>query len=104
MRAAFWLLADLEIEPYLYVVSDEFEGETQGEAYLEVLSVSRRLRDPYFDPFRVKLITTGDPLGKTAVELLNAFHHGVGVAPRRGDFGNTTAYVVHIYPNLAPVA
>jgi hypothetical protein len=62
VTAAFWLRANKEDSSYLYIASDEFNDKKLGVGYGEVLRIAAEMRDPNFDPFRVKLVRPGDLL------------------------------------------
>jgi hypothetical protein len=100
--AAFWLKASEEGLWYLYVASDEFSDKNLDVAYGEVLRVAGEMRNPYFDPFQVKLIKGDHPLAKAALEILQRFPGRMATRLHRRNFGGTSADEVYIYPT--PVA
>ena len=73
VQAAFWLKATEDSSWYLYVVSDQITDENFDVAYGEVLTLAPNIRDPNFDPFRVKVIGIDDPLAKAALDIYRQF-------------------------------
>ncbi len=69
VRAAFWLRDADDGEWSLYVISDQIRDDNFDVAYGEVLRVAGNLRDPWFDPFQVKLIGLESPLAKAMLEV-----------------------------------
>jgi hypothetical protein len=104
VTAAFWLRANEEDSGYFYLASDEFNDEKLRVAYGEVLRVAREMRDPNFDPFRVKLIRPSDPLAKAAVDVLQRFPGRMPTRIYRSDFGGSSVDEVYLYPALTPVS
>jgi hypothetical protein len=72
--------------------------------YEEVLKIGKTIRDPWFDPFRVKLIRVGDPLAKTALELLKRYPgpHGTNFGSMM--FGGVYVDGAYSYPSPLPVS
>jgi hypothetical protein len=69
VRAAFWLKESGAADWYLYVASDQITDDNFDLAYSEVRRIAGRLKDPWFDPFRVKAIGTDDPLVPVALDV-----------------------------------
>ncbi len=69
IQAAFWLKETEEGDWSLYVVSDQITDDNFDVAYGEVLRIAGQLRDPWFDPFQVKLIGANDPLALAALDI-----------------------------------
>jgi hypothetical protein len=104
VTAAFWLRANDEDSSYLYVASDEFNDKKLDVGYGEVLRVAAVMRDPNFDPFRVKLIRPGDPLAKAALDVLRRYPGRMPARILRTYFGGVGVDEVYIYPTLTPVS
>jgi hypothetical protein len=100
IAAAFWLKASEEDAWYLYVASDNFSEVTLDVAYGEVLRIADQMRNPYFDPFQVKLIKISHPLAKAATEVLRLFAGTMATRLHRCIFGGVSASEVYIYPKL----
>ncbi len=100
---AFWLKESDDGDYSLYVASDQITDDNFDIAYGEVLQIGRRLRDPMFDPFQVKLIGTDDPLAKAALEINRRYP---GPCPTRFHgkaFAGQVVEEVYIYPAPVPV-
>ena len=104
VRAAFWLKADEDDWWYLYVASDDFINQKLDVGYGEVMRVAGGMRDPNFDPFRVKLISPSDPVAKPALDVLRLFPGRIATPIHRRNFGGASVDEVYIYPTLTPVS
>ena len=104
VTAAFWLRANEEDSSYLYVASDEFNDNKLDVGYGEVLRIAAEMRDPNFDPFRVKLIRPGDPLAKAGLDVLRRYPGRMPARILRTYFGGVGVDEVYIYPTLTPVS
>jgi hypothetical protein len=102
VQAAFWLKDSDEGEWYLYVATDRITDDNFDQAYGEVLRIAEAIRDPWFDPFQVKLISIDDPLAKAALEVHRRYP---GPTPTRfhgKKFGGVVVEEVYIYPSPIP--
>ncbi len=61
LKTAFWLKEGEDGPWYLYVASDSVTDKNRGQAYADA---SRSARGVHFDPFRVKIMRSNDPLIK----------------------------------------
>ncbi len=59
--------------------------------------------DPYFDPFRVKLIETSDPLAQAALEIHRRYPGHKPIRYQDLMFGGTSVEELYLYPSLQPV-
>ncbi len=102
VQTAFWLKDSEEGEWYLYVASDRITDDNFDVAYEEVARIAGTIRDPWFDPFQIKVIGTDDPLAKGVEDLLR-------LCPRRParfrdtPLGGVSAAEVYVYPSPLPV-
>jgi hypothetical protein len=103
IQAAFWLKETEEVESSLYVVSDQITDDNFDVAYGEVLRISGELRDPWFDPFQVKLIGTNDPLADAVLDVQRRFPGRTPTRFRSKIFGGVSVDEVYVYPSLMPV-
>jgi hypothetical protein len=97
VAAAFWLKAPEESR-YLYVVWDPLDDKDLDVAYGEVLQIANQMRNPYFDPFRVKLIKPSHALAKAALENLRRFPGRMATRLHRTNFGGVGVDEANIYP------
>jgi hypothetical protein len=103
VQATFWLKESDEGEWYLYVASDQITDDNFDLGYGEVARLNVALKDPWFDPFQVKLIGMGDPLAQAALDHLRRFP-GRGPARVHGEtFGSVAVDEVYLYPSPLPV-
>jgi len=103
VQAAFWLKESDEGIWSLYVASDQITDDNFDLGYGEVVRITAALKDPWFDPFQVKLIGTDDPLAEAARDLLRRFP---GRVPHRfpgQTFGGVAVDEVYLYPSPLPV-
>jgi hypothetical protein len=104
VQAAFWLKESDEGEWNLYVASDQITDDNFDIGYGEVARINAAFKDPWFDPFQVKLIGTDDPLAQAALDRLRRFH-GRGPARVHGEtFGGVAVDEVYLYPSPLPVS
>jgi len=104
VKAAFWVKASDEEQRYLYLASDGIDANNIDVAYGEVLRLASKMRSPYLDPFRVKLVNAGDPLAKDALEINRRFPGRVATRFGGKTFGGTSVDDVYIYPTPLPAA
>jgi len=106
VRVAFWLKDSDSGERYLYVASEQITDDNFDVAYLDVARIATEIQDPWFDPFRVKVIGDEDPLAKAALEAQRR-HAGRGGHVRLYGhvFGGLAVDEVYLYPatTLTPV-
>ncbi len=100
VTTACWLREDDESESYLNV---SLEGLTEGtvkSSYDLVRRAVNDMKERYFDPFRVRLITPDDPVAKSVADIYRRYP---GRTPSRwdaGGFGGLPATELYIYPPL----
>ena len=99
LLAAFWLKESEREREHLYVASEKITDDNFDVAYREVLNIAETLKDPWFDPFRVKLIFANNWLVKSAKEVFDSrpFHPG-GTRMYDTLFGGVRAEEVYLYP------
>jgi hypothetical protein len=100
--AAFWLKASEEHHWYLYVASDDVEGERLTLAYREVRRIAGEMRTPYLDLFRVKLIGRKDRVTEAVLQILQLYSGPIPIRLHRRNFGRISFEEIYIYPT--PVA
>ena len=100
--AAFWLKIDEVSFWYLHVAADEFQGGNLDRGYGEVLRIAGEMRNPYLNPFRVKLIHTSNQLAKAAIDILQLYSGRHAFRTQSSIFGGMSIDEVYVYP--LPVA
>jgi hypothetical protein len=98
VQVAFWLKDSESGERYLYVASEQITDENFDVAYGEVARIWKEIQEPWFDPFKVKVIGDQDPLAKAALEALQR-RGGRGPVRLYGQvFGGIAVDEVYVYP------
>ena len=103
VTAAFWLKASNKELRYLYIASERIDDTNLDLAYGEVLRLADKLKSPYLDPFRVKLINAEDPLARAAVEINTRFPGRLATRLGGKSFGGLSVDDVYVYPSSKPV-
>lgn len=100
---AFWL-RNGSGRLLLYVASHQITGETTRSAYGEVHQIARRLKDPWFESFDVRVINSNDPMAVAAKQM--QVLHGPDVPRRLSDssLGGRIVEEVYIYPTPVPAS
>ncbi len=99
IKIVFWVKDSEEGSWRLCVASAEITDDNEYEGYSEVGRTSDVLEDPYFDPFKVKLLGANHRMAKAALEVRQRFP---GSKPARvfdRIFGGRVAAEVYIYPS-----
>ena len=99
IQSAFWVKEYDASDWFLYVASDQITDDNFDTWYGEVLRIAMPQRDPWFDPFCVKLIGADHPLAKKAAEMHQRFPGRVGGS---GSWPSP-AERVYLYPSPLPV-
>jgi hypothetical protein len=102
VQAAFWLKDSEEGVWHLYVVSDQITDHNIDVGYREVVRVSRRLRDPWFDLFQVKLIGEDHPLAKAVRELQQRYSRQSPARLNGRVLGGVSVEELYLYPSPLP--
>jgi len=98
VKAAFWLKESEEGQWYLYIASDQIDDTNRRATYGQVLRLAAELANPYFDPFRVKLISTSDPLAHAALDIHRQYPSVSNIRLGGTNFGGIGVDGVHLYP------
>jgi hypothetical protein len=104
VKTAFWVRASGEEQRYLYIASEQIDDTNFDVAYGEVLRLADRMRIPYLDPFRVKLVGADDPLARAAVDLHKRFPGSMATRFGGKSFGGLSIDDLYIYPSPLPAA
>jgi len=92
---AFWLKEGEDGRWDLFVASDQFKDGKLGRAYGEVLRIAKELRDPYFEPFQVKLVDLSEPLVQAALEFYKTHPPKIPFRIHERNFGGTDVEEVY---------
>ena len=96
IQCAFWLKEQDKEYWNLYVASKQITDDNFDVAYGEVLEIAKRINDPLFDPFQVKVIGADDPVAKAACGLVNGPN---GVRFRGPALAGIPVEAVYVYPS-----
>lgn len=104
VRVAFWAKESEGGHWFLYIASDQITDENFDRAYGEVVRIARRMKDPEFDTFQVKVVNSEKPLVKAVLEIQSR-----SPGRRHAHFGGrafdwVSVEEVYIYPQFAPTA
>lgn len=98
IKVAFWLKASDDEHRYLYIASEQINDANLDIAYGEVLRLASKMNSIYLDPFRVKVISSHDPLAQAA-EDIHKRHPGIFPTRFGGTmFGGMSVDEVYLYP------
>ena len=104
VKAAFWLKKAEGGRWNLYVVSEHVDSSHRGASYGDLVEAGRRVRDPNFDLFEVKLIGADEPLARGVLEIVGPSADAVPVRLYDRVVGNISAAELYIYPVPLPAA
>lgn len=99
VRVAFWVKRSERRYWYLYVASDEITDENFDRAYGEVFRIAGEMRDPWFDPLRVKVIGSDNPLAQAALDVQQRYPGRTCPRVRDTLFGGVMVDEAYIYPS-----
>lgn len=99
VRAAFWVNPAESEDWFLYIASDEIDDGNRAAAYREVL---RRLHEQpqWLDPFRVKLVSSSDPVARQVVEIRDRYPAKIPTRYHGSSLGGMSIGAACIYPPL----
>lgn len=89
---------------FLAEFTHQITEENTRSAYIEVHQIARRLKDPWFESFDVRVIDDNDPLAVAAKQMQSFY--GPDVPRRLSDsvFGGRSVEEVYIYPTPVPAS
>ena len=102
VRVAFWLKESDRQYWHLYVASDEITDDNFDLAYGEVIRIAGELRNPWFDPLRVKVLGADHPLAKAALDVQRRYPGRTPPRVRDTMFGGVLVDEVYIYLSPSP--
>ncbi len=99
VSAAFWVNPPDSEEWYLYIAFDGNGGTSIRNAYEEVIKRLGSLRNPWLDPFRIKLVKTADPVAQDAIEFRDYYSVDYPIPYNRSSLGGMSIDGAYIYPH-----
>jgi hypothetical protein len=100
VKAACWLRSAEGGERYLYVALDGLNDSNTDRAYGEVIRIAGEMKDHYIDPFRVKVVSTNDPIAKAIMDIYRRFPGRIPPRFNGPVLGGVAVAEVYIYPQL----
>src|SRR4051794_36641962 len=73
VKAAFWLVPEGEQDWFLYVASDRIDDSNFDLAYGEVVRITSAARNPWLNPFRVKVVGADDPVAAALAKFAGQY-------------------------------
>lgn len=104
VTVAFWLKASEDSQSNLYVASDQINDTNIHQVYGEVLRAARKVQDPNFDVFQVKLIASKNPLARAALDVQQGFPGKMPIRLQHRIFGGISIDEAYIYPSTVPAS
>ena len=98
VKAAFWVKDGDGGRWYLYIASDQFENQSLGAGYGEVLRLAAEIESPYLEPSQVKLIPASDPLAQATLDIHRRYPSRMATRLGANNFGGSGVDAVFIYP------
>lgn len=97
---AFWVVPAETDSRYLYIASDDIDDSNFDVAYREVVRRLRGRRNPWLDPFQVRLVNSTEPIAVDAMRIRDQHLAPLGVR-YGGSLGRMTIDAAYIYPPLS---
>lgn len=103
VAVACWINPTESNNLFLYIASDEIDDSNFDVAYGEVLRrLSGTNRSPWLDPFQIKLVNSGDPIARDAIEIRDRYPtKAMGTRYNGPSIGGTSIDGAYIYASLA---
>src|SRR5205085_3967685 len=73
VTVAYWLRSGGDEDWYLYISSDQINDANFDQAYGEVLRIARAVRNPWLDPFRVKVVGADDRVARAIADYAKQY-------------------------------
>ncbi len=99
VNVAFWFKVVDGYHWTLCIASDRIDEKTLDAGYEEVLRIIQELNSPYIDLFRIRLVSSSDPLATAMLEERRKYPGSrVGIRLGEGWFGDAAIEGAYIYP------
>ncbi|MDX1967762.1 MAG: hypothetical protein SFV23_11370 [Planctomycetaceae bacterium] len=98
VSVAFWLKGSDDEFRYLFIASDEIGDGDVRAAYEQIMRLTTATPSVHLDPFRVKVISTGDLRGQAAILLQSRSDPSQPIRLVRQMFGDRYVDDVYVYP------
>jgi hypothetical protein len=99
VQSAFWVKEGETGDWYLYIASDRITDENFDVVYGEVIRISGLMKDPWFDPFQVKVIGEDDPMAKAVFAAQHNYSGPIPTRFRGRSFGGRSVDEIYLYPS-----
>jgi hypothetical protein len=104
VSAAFWLKGSEDRNWYLYLASDQIDDSNFDRAYGEVLRITGKNPDPWFDPFQVKVVGSDAPVARDIIAIQQKFPRKTAMRLQGHWLGGLAVEDAYIYPNPVSVS
>jgi hypothetical protein len=99
IASAFWI-KNVDGDWRLYLASEEISDANFEKGYREVGRITHEQRNPWLDPFQIRVVGADDPYAKAAMAVLERDPRRIGARYRPIKFGPHYVEEVYIYPRL----
>ena len=97
---AFWLKDSEDGRWALYVASDRVDDANHDLAYREIIRIAGKIKDPNFDPFRVRLLRMSDPMVRAALAAYAGRPPKIPFSLRTASFGGASAEEAYLIQGI----
>ncbi len=97
VKAAFWLKERESDGWFLYLASDDISDSNFDQAYRRLLEIVSPARNRWIDPFQVKVVGTGSPIAKAALDVMQEESSRLPTVYRGNRFGDVSVDEVYLY-------
>jgi len=98
VEVAFWIKPVDDGRWMLCIVSKKIDERTYDLGYGEVLRLAQAMKNPYIDPFHVRLLRADDPLALAALEIQQRYPGNMATRFGGKEFDGIAVDGAYIYP------
>ena len=98
VSAAFWLKEGESRNWYLYLASDQIDDSNFDLAYGEVIRITGKNPDPWFDPFQVKVVGSDAPVARDVIAIQQKFPSKMARRLQGHPLGGRSVEDAYVYP------
>lgn len=98
VEAAFWIRFVDDRRWTLCIASEQIDDATFDHGYGEILRLTQEMKNPYIDPFQIRLLRGDDPLTKAALAAHRRYPGNIPTRLSDEEFGALAVDGTYIYP------
>ena len=98
VKVAYWLKSEEDGDWYLYVASDKINDTNFDIAYGEVSRITSMSRNPWLNPFRVKVVGIDDSVARAIAEFAKNYPGETPMLINGGILGDVWIDGAIVYP------